>query len=47
VHREAAGCEKIVVEKGLAVNPVHHYLPDPPPSPDPPRKSQVIALASG
>jgi hypothetical protein len=47
VHREAADCEKIVVEKGLAVDRVHHGPPDPPPSPDPPRKSQIIALASG
>jgi len=39
VHHEAADCEMIVVEKGLAVEPVHHGPPNPPPSPDPPRKS--------
>jgi hypothetical protein len=36
-----------VVEKGLAVDPVHHGPPDSPPSPDPPRKSPVIALVTG
>jgi hypothetical protein len=39
VHREAVSCEKIVVEKGLAVNLVHHDAPNPPPSPNPPRKN--------
>src|SRR4029077_562217 len=29
---------KIVGKKGLAVDRVHHDPPDPPPSPDPPRK---------
>jgi hypothetical protein len=38
VHREASSCEKIVVEKGLAVDPVHHDAPNSPPGPDPPQK---------
>ena len=28
VHREEAGREKIVVEEGLAVDPVHHGAPN-------------------
>jgi hypothetical protein len=39
VHREVASCEQIVVEKGLAVDWVHHDAPNPPPSPNQPRKS--------
>jgi len=38
VHREAVSCEKIVVERGSAVNLVHHDAPNSPPSPNPPRK---------
>jgi len=47
VHREAVSCEKIVVEKGLVVNLVHHDASNPPPSPNQPRKKvAVIALVS-
>jgi hypothetical protein len=46
VPGEAASREKIVVEKGLAVDPVHDRPPDQPPSPDQPRKVKIIALGS-
>jgi hypothetical protein len=44
VSGEAASREKIVVEKGLAVDPVHDSAPNQPPSPDQPRKAKIIAL---
>jgi hypothetical protein len=43
VHREAAGYGKIVVKKGLAVDPVHDSPPNSPPSPNSP---PVIVLVS-
>jgi len=39
VHREAASCGKILVERGLGVDLVHHSPPNPPTNPKQPRKS--------
>jgi hypothetical protein len=46
VRLEALGGEKILVEKGLAVDSVHHDAPNPPPGPNPPRKSWLVTLTS-
>jgi hypothetical protein len=46
VHREALGHGKIMVEKGLAVDPVHNSPPNPPSSPNSPPKLTKIVLVN-